>query len=111
MSRPENPGKPERIIQRPERPPGLENANPQARKAYEDDLAAKRVAHLSKVQRPTDEWKPCLHDLCETCFGTRLREDGTACIHSFVCDCPKCTRRTRAALQLAEAALRKQEKR
>lgn len=33
----------------------------------------------------------CLHDQCEHCHGTGLREDGTQCVHFISCPCPKCS--------------------
>ena len=35
----------------------------------------------------------CMHEQCTSCFGTGVKEDGTACIHFISCSCPKCTPR------------------
>jgi hypothetical protein len=73
---------------------------------YEEDLKYKREQHLEAVKRhksmqdvfkgssineiPNTTWKPCLHDLCSSCFGTGIKVDGTSCIHYLSCTCPKC---------------------
>ena len=62
------------------------------REQYEEDLARKRKKHLDRIfKRNNQNWRPCMHDNCPSCFGTGIKSDGTACVHMISCPCPKCT--------------------
>jgi len=37
-----------------------------------------------------DQDNQCQHDQCEECHGRGVRGDGWPCVHSLVCNCPKC---------------------
>jgi hypothetical protein len=39
------------------------------------------------------EGQQCLHEGCPDCHGTGRKADGTMCIHSLSCPCPKCSPR------------------
>lgn len=48
--------------------------------------------HLENVSRVREkDWRPCMHDQCTQCHGTRVKWDGSACIHMISCPCPKCS--------------------
>jgi len=64
------------------------------RKTYEEELKRKQEEHLRNVNGALDSnkyWQPCLHDSCPDCKGTGVKLDGSYCIHSISCPCPKCT--------------------
>lgn len=66
--------------------------NDQYRKQYEDDLARKQKEHLENVfNLKNNNWRPCLHDSCPSCFGTGIKSNGCLCIHYISCPCPKCS--------------------
>lgn len=51
----------------------------------------KRKIHLDRVfELNKKEEIPCLHDSCQSCFGTGIKLDGSMCTHSLCCNCPKC---------------------
>jgi hypothetical protein len=56
---------------------------------YYKDLRKRQQEHLASIQNQKP-WKPCAHDQCQNCVGTGIGRFGGACIHSLVCDCPKC---------------------
>lgn len=59
---------------------------------YEEDLRRRQAEHLDRVfGRQDANWRPCLHDNCQSCLGTGVKSDGSACIHNLSCPCPKCT--------------------
>ena len=62
------------------------------RDKYESELKKKQKEHLAKIaNRKHDEWIPCAHDACTSCFGTGIKVDGTFCVHMISCPCQKCT--------------------
>jgi hypothetical protein len=64
------------------------------RTSYEEDLLRRQRQHLERIGIQQDAlWQPCLHDQCLECIGTGRRADGSACVHSLSCSCPKCTPR------------------
>jgi hypothetical protein len=60
------------------------------REDYEKDLKERQQRHLKSIQQ-SSYWQPCLHDGCPECLGTGRKLDGSMCIHSISCPCPKCT--------------------
>ena len=61
------------------------------RDQYEEDLKRRQQIHLDNVAQTHDMyWQPCLHDSCPKCLGTGIKRDGSMCIHSISCPCPKC---------------------
>lgn len=59
---------------------------------FERELRRKQKQHLERVKsRSRMPWRPCLHDLCPSCFGTGIKVDGSRCVHMLSCPCPKCT--------------------
>ena len=59
---------------------------------YEEELAAKKAAHLKKIQDlKKTTFTPCQHDECPECCGTGKKLNGFACIHYLHCTCPKCS--------------------
>lgn len=65
------------------------SVNP-SRNDYERGLREHQKRHLESVHRGGWPWQPCLHDSCPECVGTGIKRDGTACVHSLSCPCPKC---------------------
>lgn len=63
------------------------------RKQYEEDLKRRQEEHLRQVNNDPFNWQPCLHDQCPECVGTGIRRDGSPCVHSISCPCPRCTPR------------------
>jgi acetone carboxylase gamma subunit len=67
------------------------------KKEYEADLHRRQEQHLRDVYRNMgvgDEgWIPCMHDQCPECLGTGVKHDGTPCVHSISCPCPRCSPR------------------
>lgn len=62
------------------------------RQTYEEDLARRQKEHLDRVAGRNDHnWRPCMHDQCQSCHGTGIRYDGSSCIHGIACPCPKCS--------------------
>ena len=33
----------------------------------------------------------CLHNTCQDCKGTGIKQNGGPCVHYLSCPCPKCT--------------------
>ena len=63
-----------------------------AREDYERDLKRRQEEHLRSIPTRYDyAWRPCLHDGCTECVGTGRKKDGSPCIHSLSCQCPKCS--------------------
>lgn len=61
------------------------------RDQYEKELHNRQKEHLEKVMKNTQpHWQPCMHDKCNECYGTGVKIDGTQCVHSISCPCPKC---------------------
>lgn len=58
---------------------------------YDRDLRRRQAEHLRGVRDYRQHWQPCLHDQCPECVGTGVRRDGSACVHSIACSCPKCS--------------------
>lgn len=59
---------------------------------YEDDLAERQRKHLESISNIVNtNWRPCMHDQCLQCVGTGINRDGSPCVHSISCPCPKCT--------------------
>jgi hypothetical protein len=59
---------------------------------YEKNLKKVQYEHLDKINRINHpNWKPCLHDQCQSCHGTGLKLDGSFCLHGMTCSCPKCS--------------------
>ncbi len=56
---------------------------------YERNLYIRQEEHLKRVAFNRN-WKPCLHDSCQTCHGTGISVFGGVCVHGISCDCPKC---------------------
>lgn len=58
---------------------------------YEIDLRQRQAKHLEKVLGMVNDfvWQPCLHDECTHCIGTGMKKNGTMCIHTIECYCPK----------------------
>ena len=62
------------------------------RESYEKYLKRKQKQHLESIQQAKEiNWQPCLHDGCLQCHGTGRKLDGSMCVHSISCPCPKCT--------------------
>ena len=62
------------------------------REEYEKQLAEKQMNHLENMNHIRERnWRPCMHDQCTQCHGTGVKWDGSACIHSISCPCPKCS--------------------
>ena len=57
---------------------------------YERDLRRRQEEHMKSVNRGVRPWRPCLHDGCSECHGTGIKKDGSGCIHSLSCPCPRC---------------------
>lgn len=66
------------------------------RESYERDLKRRQEEHLKNVR--DWNWQPCLHDACPECVGTGIRRDGTPCVHSISCPCPKCSPRCMSSI-------------
>ena len=59
---------------------------------YEKELKKRQQEHLDSIKSNQNAyWQPCAHDSCSECVGTGIRKDGSMCIHSLSCSCPKCT--------------------
>lgn len=66
------------------------NRNGVDRDDYEKDLRRRQEEHLRKVRSDKDiYWEPCVHDGCIECHGTGIKLNGSPCIHSISCNCPK----------------------
>lgn len=62
---------------------------------YEKQLLERQMIHLKMVDaNKNKDWKPCLHDLCQSCHGTGVKLDGSLCVHRLHCDCAKCRHET-----------------
>lgn len=59
------------------------------REQYERELAERQRRHLQSIEEQRN-WRPCLHDGCQTCHGTGVGQFGT-CVHMLSCPCPKCS--------------------
>lgn len=58
----------------------------------DEDLRERQRRHLEEVNRRFDNrGHSCLHDGCPECIGTGIRRNGSMCVHSISCPCPKCT--------------------
>lgn len=59
-----------------------------------DDYERQRQ-HLEEVYRRkgihTRPPERCLHNACPECHGTGVRRDGSPCVHSLSCPCPRCS--------------------
>lgn len=76
-------------------------------KHYYEELERKQKEHLKRVSDWLDKatgnnylsnnfvfkkpWKPCMHEQCSSCHGTGIKFDGSMCVHTLYCDCPKCS--------------------
>ena len=60
------------------------------RDSYAKDLNRRQKEHLDRVYSRDDDWCPCMHDECSECVGTGIKRDGSPCVHSISCPCPKC---------------------
>ena len=59
---------------------------------YDKCLEFAQQEHLKQVSKTTIyPWRPCFHDHCPECIGTGIKHDGTPCVHSISCPCPKCS--------------------
>lgn len=59
---------------------------------YERGLKERKKRHLESIRgRNERPWQPCLHDGCSECVGTGIKRDGSACVHSLSCSCPRCS--------------------
>ena len=61
------------------------------REEYQRNLDRIQEEHLDNVHRNKRPWQPCLHDMCSECHGTGVKLNGSDCIHSLSCPCPKCS--------------------
>lgn len=59
---------------------------------YEQDLKERQKQHLERINGNSNQnWIPCMHDQCQECHGTGIKQNGATCIHMISCGCPKCT--------------------
>jgi hypothetical protein len=73
---------------------------------YENYRQRIKDAHLRKViefnvPKPLNQ-RPCLHNSCQNCKGTGVKQDGTVCVHMISCPCPKCSPTMRVILGLGK---------
>lgn len=62
------------------------------REEYEKNLRERQRKHFEEIRKNQDNhWQPCLHDQCPQCHGTGVKLDGSMCVHSISCSCPKCS--------------------
>ena len=59
---------------------------------YQEELRRKQKEHLDRVSTRTGRYfSPCMHDSCSECVGTGIKHNGSFCVHSLSCPCPKCS--------------------
>ena len=62
------------------------------REIYEQELKERQQQHLDSIKFTRNmKWIPCLHDSCNQCVGTGIKQNGSPCVHFLSCPCPKCT--------------------
>ena len=62
-----------------------------SREEYEKAHKERQAEHLRNIAKnKAPKWTPCLHDTCPHCLGTGQKIDGSPCVHTIVCDCPRC---------------------
>lgn len=63
----------------------------ECRGIYERDLRKRQEEHLDHVRHRLERpWQPCMHNGCSECAGTGIKRNGTPCIHTISCPCPRC---------------------